>query len=105
MLHAPQCPAGRMPVVLNGGFEGLFSMKRGHSLEATSVAKGNSVFAGKLGEKIASDVVTAIDDGTIPGEWGSINIDDEDSREKEYTYRKRILKGTWSTGLTEKDGP
>ena len=41
------------------------------------MAFGNSEFCGKLGQKIASDCVTAIDDGTIPGEWGSINIDDE----------------------------
>jgi TldD protein len=46
-------------------------------LEATSVAKNASVFCGKLGEKIAGDKVTAIDDGTMPGEWGSQNIDDE----------------------------
>jgi TldD protein len=46
-------------------------------LEATSVAKGSSVFADKLGEKIAADIVTAIDDGTIPNAWGSLNVDDE----------------------------
>ena len=44
---------------------------------ATSVARGNSEFCGKLGQKIASDIVTAIDDGTLPGEWGSIRYDDE----------------------------
>lgn len=95
MLHAPQCPAGRMPVVLNGGFGGvIFHEACGHSLEATSVAKGNSVFAGKLGEKIASDVVTAIDDGTIPGEWGSINIDDEGfPGRKNILIENGILKG------------
>ena len=52
-------------------------MRRVHSLEATSVAKGASVFCNKLGEKIASDVVTAIDDGTRENQWGSINVDDE----------------------------
>lgn len=78
MLHAEKCPAGQMPVVINNGFGGvIFHEACGHSLEATSVAKGNSVFAGKLGEKIASDVVTAYDDGTIPNAWGSLNIDDE----------------------------
>ena len=46
-------------------------------MEATSVARGNSEFCGKLGQKIASDIVTAIDDGTLPGEWGSIRYDDE----------------------------
>ncbi len=78
MLHAPVCPAGVMPVVIDNGFGGvIFHEACGHSLEATSVAIGNSEFCGKLGQKIAADCVTAIDDGTIPNEWGSLNIDDE----------------------------
>ncbi|GHU72906.1 regulatory protease [Clostridia bacterium] len=78
MLHARQCPAGVMPVVIDNGFGGvIFHEACGHSLEATSVARGLSEFAGKIGQKIAADCVTAIDDGTMPGEWGSINIDDE----------------------------
>ncbi|MFA5765918.1 MAG: TldD/PmbA family protein, partial [Bacilli bacterium] len=48
-----------------------------HALEATTVAKGSSVFCGKLGKKVASDIVTAIDDGTRFNQWGSLNIDDE----------------------------
>ena len=78
MLHAPVCPAGQMPVVIDNGFGGvIFHEACGHSLEATSVAVGHSEFCGKLGQKIAADCVTAIDDGTIPNEWGSLNIDDE----------------------------
>ena len=78
MLHAPLCPSGTMPVVIDKGFGGvIFHEACGHSLEATSVAPGNSEFAGKLGLRIASEKVTAIDDGTIPNEWGSENIDDE----------------------------
>ncbi len=78
MLKADLCPAGRMPVVIENGFGGvIFHEACGHSLEATSVAKGRSVFAGKLGQAIASPVVTALDDGTIPNAWGSGNIDDE----------------------------
>ena len=78
MLHAPLCPSGMMPVVIDNGFGGvIFHEACGHSLEATSVAPGNSEFSGKLGQKIASDKVTAIDDGTLPNEWGSENIDDE----------------------------
>ena len=78
MLHADNCPAGVMPVVIDGGFGGvIFHEACGHSLEATSVAFGNSEFCGKLGQKIASDCVTAIDDGTMPNEWGSLNVDDE----------------------------
>ncbi len=78
MLHAPLCPAGYMPVVIDNGFGGvIFHEACGHSLEATGVAKGFSEFSGKLGQKIASEKVTAIDDGTIPFEWGSSAIDDE----------------------------
>lgn len=78
MLHAKNCPAGQMTVAIENGFGGvIFHEACGHSLEASSVAKGNSVFAGKLGQKIASDKVTAIDDGTMANLWGSINIDDE----------------------------
>ncbi|MBR6753696.1 MAG: TldD/PmbA family protein, partial [Clostridia bacterium] len=78
MLHAPLCPAGVMPVVIDNGFGGvIFHEACGHSLEATSVAPGNSEFCGKLGQKVASPKVTAIDDGTMPNEWGSLNIDDE----------------------------
>ena len=78
MLHADNCPAGRMPVVMDGGFGGvIFHEACGHSLEATSVAFGNSEFCGKLGTQIAAPIVTAIDDGTLENEWGSTNIDDE----------------------------
>ncbi len=78
MLNAKNCPSGKMPVVIDNGFGGvIFHEACGHGLEATAVARNASVFAGKLGQKIASDVVTAIDDGTIPNGWGSGNIDDE----------------------------
>ena len=78
MAGAGYCPAGVMPVAIENGFGGvIFHEACGHGLEASSVAYGQSVFAGKLGQKIANEKVTAIDDGTIPGAWGSINIDDE----------------------------
>ncbi len=78
MLDAPYISAGEMPVVIAGGFGGvIFHEACGHSLEATSVEPGMSEFAGKLGERIAAPCVTAIDDGTMPNEWGSENIDDE----------------------------
>lgn len=78
MLHAPECPSGAVPVVIDGGFGGVILHEACvHSLESTSVGRGNSVFCNKLGQKIASDIVTAIDDGTMPGEWGSMNCDDE----------------------------
>lgn len=78
MLDAPYCHAGEMPVVIAGGFGGvIFHEACGHSLEATSVEPGMSEFCGRLGQQIAAPCVTAIDDGTMPGEWGSENIDDE----------------------------
>ena len=77
-LSAGYCPAGKMPVAIENGFGGVvFHEACGHSLEATSVAKNTSQMADKLGQKIANEKVTAIDDGTIPNGWGSINIDDE----------------------------
>ena len=78
MLHAPVCPAGVMPVVIDNGFGGvIFHEACGHSLEATSVATGDSEFSGKVGQQIAASCVTALDDGTMPNEWGSENVDDE----------------------------
>jgi TldD protein len=78
MLKADLCPGGKMPGVIDNGFGGvIFHEACGHSLEATSVAKGASVFAGKLGQQIANEKVTAIDDGTMAGEWGSQLFDDE----------------------------
>ena len=87
MLHAVDCPAGVFPVVIDGGFGGvIFHEACGHSLEATSVSRGNSVFCGKLGQQIAAPCVTAIDDGVMPGEWGTIAIDDEGT-----PSRRRVL--------------
>ena len=77
-LEADYCPAGQMPVAIENGFGGvIFHEACGHSLEATSVGTGRSQMCGKLGQKIANEKITAIDDGTIVGGWGSVNIDDE----------------------------
>ena len=77
-ISAPYCKAGVYPVAIENGFGGvIFHESTGHSLEASAVAYSNSEFTGKLGEKIANEKVTAIDDGTIPNAWGSVNIDDE----------------------------
>ncbi|MFO7636505.1 MAG: TldD/PmbA family protein [Clostridia bacterium] len=78
MANASYCEARVMPVVIENGFGGvIFHEACGHSLEATSVAKGTSVFAGRMGDQIASGILTAVDDGTLSNEWGSLNIDDE----------------------------
>ncbi len=78
MVKADYCPAGKFPVIIDNGFGGLiFHEACGHSLEGSAVSRGNSVFTGKLGQKIASDVVTLVDDGSIQNAWGSSGIDDE----------------------------
>ncbi len=83
MLKAGYAKGGKMPVVIDNGFGGvIFHEACGHSLEATSVAPKSSVFTDKIGEKIANSKVTAIDDGTMPNEWGSINVDDEGNKTK-----------------------
>ncbi len=94
MAGAGYCPAGVMPVAIDNGFGGvIFHEACGHSLEASSVAYGQSQFAGKLGQKIANEKVTAIDDGTIPNAWGSINIDDEGTpAQKNVLIENGVLK-------------
>ncbi len=94
MAGAGYCPAGVMPVAIENGFGGvIFHEACGHSLEASSVAYGQSQFTGKLGQKIANEKVTAIDDGTIPGAWGSVNIDDEGTpARKNVLIEKGVLK-------------
>ena len=93
-LDAEEMVGGVYDVVIHNAFGGvIFHEACGHSLEATSVAKNMSVFSGKLGQKIAADCVTAIDDGTIANEWGSANIDDEGNpTKKNVLIENGILK-------------
>ncbi len=95
MVNASYIDSGTYPVIIDNGFGGvIFHEACGHSLEATSVAKGTSVFAGKIGQKIASDIVTAIDDGTMKNQWGSTNIDDEGSdNQRRVLIKDGILQG------------
>ena len=94
MLEAKECPSGKMPVVIGKGFGGtLFHEACGHPLEASAVSKNLSVFSGKIGQQIASPILSAIDDGTIPNGWGSNNIDDEGNKtEKTLLIENGILK-------------
>ncbi len=94
MLHADYIKGGRMTVVIHNGFGGVILHEACvHSLEATSVAKNCSVFCGKLGEKIASDIVTAVDDGTLKNYWGSMNVDDEGRKtQRNVLIEKGVLK-------------
>ena len=77
-LTARPAPSGTMPVVIGPGGGGvLFHEACGHGLEADIIAKSASVFAGRVGEKVASESVTLVDNGTMAGEWGYFAIDDE----------------------------
>ncbi len=95
MINAELCPSGKMPVIITNGYGGtIFHEACGHGLEATFIAKGSSVFCDKLGKKIAPDIVTAVDDGTIPNAWGSLNVDDEGTKTKRnILIENGILKG------------
>lgn len=89
LLDAIDCPSGKMPVIIDNGFGGvIFHEACGHPLEATAVAKNQSVFANKIGQAIASPKVSAYDDGTIPNAWGSQNIDDEGN----FQQRRLLIK-------------
>jgi TldD protein len=78
MLRARPAPAGKLPVVLKRGAGGvLFHEACGHGLEADLVEKDWSVFAGRVGEQVASPLVTLVDDGSYAREWGTFAIDVE----------------------------
>jgi TldD protein len=77
-LSAVDAPAGTMTVVLGPGWPGILLHEAvGHGLEGDFNRKGVSAFAGRLGQQVASELVTVIDDGTIPNRRGSLNVDDE----------------------------
>ncbi len=77
-LEAREAPAGEMEVVLGPGWPGILLHEAiGHGLEADFNRKGISAFSGRLGQRVASELCTVVDDGTIPGRRGSLNVDDE----------------------------
>ena len=77
-LEAVEAPAGAMEVVLGSGWPGILLHEAvGHGLEADFNRKGTSAFSGLIGQKVASELCTVVDEGTIPGRRGSLNIDDE----------------------------
>jgi TldD protein len=77
-LEAEAAPAGTMNVVLGPGWPGVLLHEAvGHGLEGDFNRKGTSAFSGRMGEKVASDCVTVVDDGTLERRRGSLNIDDE----------------------------
>ena len=77
-LEARPAPAGMMPVVLGPGWPGILLHEAvGHGLEGDFNRKGSSTFSGRIGQQVAARGVTVVDDGTLPGRRGSLNIDDE----------------------------
>jgi len=78
LLDAVDAPTGRLPVVVGNGFGGVLLHEAvGHGLEADAVQKDASIYAGRLGEQLAPEFVTAYDDGSRPNAWGSEGVDDE----------------------------
>jgi len=77
-LEAIDAPAGVMPVVLGSGWPGVLLHEAvGHGLEGDFNRKGTSTYAGRIGQRVASPGVTIVDDGTLQGRRGSLNVDDE----------------------------
>ena len=104
MAKADYIDAGEMTVIMDNAFGGvLFHESCGHGLEASFVSKGESIYAGKRGERIASELVSAYDDGTIPGAWGTLTVDDEGTpTQKNLLIENGILKNYLVDRLTGK---
>lgn len=102
MLKAPVAPAGRMTVVLSSEAGGTMIHEAvGHGLEADLAEEGLSVYAGKLGEKIASCAITVVDDATVPGARGSYIFDDEGTRaQRTVLIENGILKSYMHSRLS-----
>lgn len=94
-LSAIPAPAGTMPVILGPGWPGVLLHEAiGHGLEGDFNRKGSSAFAGRIGERVASPLCTIVDDGTLSGRRGSLNIDDEGTKtECTVLIENGILKG------------
>jgi TldD protein len=94
-LDARPAPAGQMTVVLGSGWPGILLHEAiGHGLEGDFNRKGSSAFSGRIGQKVASDGVTVVDDGTIMDRRGSLNIDDEGTpTQRTVLIENGILKG------------
>src|SRR5882724_5647190 len=94
-LDAVAAPAGTQTVVLGPGWPGILLHEAiGHGLEADFNRKGVSAFAGRMNERVASDLCTVVDDGTIPNRRGSLNFDDEGTpTSRTVLIEKGILRG------------
>jgi len=94
-LDAVDAPAGAMAVVLGPGWPGILLHEAiGHGLEGDFNRKGTSAFSGRVGQQVASPLCTVVDDGTLPGRRGSLNVDDEGTKTRHTVLiEKGILKG------------
>jgi len=94
-LSAVEAPAGEMEVVLGPGWPGILLHEAvGHGLESDFNRKKTSAFSGLIGQKVASELCTVVDDGTIPGRRGSLNVDDEGTPTSQTVLIERgVLKG------------
>ncbi len=95
LLAAAPPPAGKFPVIFHPSVTGLLTHEAiGHNAEADHVLSGSSIIEGKIGEKIASELVTIIDDSTIPGKWGSFEYDSEGTPSaRRVIVENGVLKG------------
>jgi TldD protein len=103
-LGALAAPAGEMEVVLGPGWPGVLLHEAvGHGLEADFNRKKTSAFAGLIGQQVASSKVTVVDNGTMPGRRGSLNVDDEGNPTQETVLIENgILRGYLSDKLSAK---
>ena len=94
-MEATASPAGNMPVVLGSGWPGILLHEAiGHGLEGDFNRKGTSAFSGRIGERVATEQCTVVDDGTLSGRRGSLNVDDEGTPTQCNTLIERgVLKG------------
>ncbi|NLK52224.1 MAG: TldD/PmbA family protein [Syntrophomonadaceae bacterium] len=102
MLGARPAPAGRMPVVMSGEAGGTMVHEAcGHGLEADAIQKQLSVYAGKVGQLVASELVSVVDDATLSGKYGSFRFDDEGvPGQRKILIDHGELKGFMYDGLT-----
>ncbi len=104
MLEAEDAPAGTMDVVMENGWGGVLVHEAvGHPLEADNIAREIGAFTGKLGQKVAADCFTMVDDGTIPDMRGTINFDDEGTQaQRNVLIEKGVLHGYMTDILSSK---
>jgi len=104
LLSAQDAPAGPMEVVLGPGWPGILLHEAiGHGLEADFNRKKTSAFSGLVGQKVASDLCTVVDDGTIPFRRGSLNVDDEGNpTNRTVLIEKGVLRGYLQDRLSSK---